>query len=169
MEYTSLRDFVLSYTDETNPNTSFVEKLITMLQKQRGEVNKEIFSFAHRLQDLKNLVFLQSEIFTLRQKLLEDNHILLDKLNILNAQLVASKKEATENMNRNVQIRYNSADERNIVMMGMDKLKEMNQKIELLINHTIFLKDTMTKLDDMKFAIRNTIDINALLGSVPQY
>jgi len=169
MEYTSLRDFILNYKDETNPNTSFVEKLITMLQKQREVVNSEVFNFAHRLQDLKNLTLLQSEIFTLRQKLLEDNHILLDKINILNTQLIDYKKEATENLNKNYQVRYQSADERNTVMMGMVKLKEMNQKIELLINHTLFLKDTMTKLDDMKFAIRNTIDINALLGSVPKY
>lgn len=167
MEYQDLKAFIFNYADETDPTTSFIEKLIIMLQKQRNDVNSQVYSFAHRLQHINGLLLLQSELFNLRQKLLEDNHLILDKINILNTKLHTIKGTAVEELNKSHQVRYQSADERNQVVLGQEQVRTIVQQIETLTNHTIFLKDTMTKLDDMKFAIRNTIDINSLLGSVP--
>lgn len=163
-----LKTFIFNYNDETDPNTSFNEKLIIMLQNQRTAINNQIYDFASRLQNINGLLFLQSELYNLRQRLLENNHLLLDKINILNSQLYNNKKNTMENINKNHQIRFQSADERNQFMMGTDDVRLLSQKIETLTNHSIFLKDTMTKLDDMKYAIRNTIDINSLLGAVPK-
>lgn len=169
MEFQDLKTFIFNYVDETDPTSSFIEKLIIVLQKQRNEVNTQVYNFADRLKHINGLLLLQSELFNLRQKLLEDNHLILDKINILNNKLHIIKGTAIEEINKSHQVRYQSADERNQVILGQDGVRTISQQIEVLSNHTFFLKDTMTKLDDMKFAIRNTIDINSLLGSVPKY
>lgn len=168
MEYIDLKTFITTYNDTTNPENDFIEKLILLLQRQRETVNNQIFLFSNRLQDLKGLVFLQSELISTRQRLLEDIHLILDKLTILNWKLITTKKAQHIKLNKDYQVKFQNATERDQVISGTDEISNLTQKIESLTNHTIFLKDSMQKMDDMRWAIRNVIDINSMLGSVPK-
>ena len=170
IEYKNISTFIDVYQEpEKGAEDELIKRFLIALSSLRENTNKIIFDYANRIQDVKNLTLLQSEIFSTRQKILEDNHLVLDKLISLRSRLKEIKKSEIERINTNVQVRYQSVDERNIVAGGAKNIIELEKNIEALTNYSLFLKDSMGGLDDMKYAIKNTIDINALLGAVPRY
>lgn len=147
---------------------SEVQRFINAIVVKREEVDKKIENFAYRIKDVKSIPLLQSEILSYRQIVLEEIHRILDKLVILNGRMREERKIEIERINSNVQVRYQSADERNAVSSGGKGLVILNQNIEILTNYTMFLKDTMDNLDSMKYAVRTSFDVNTFLGVVPK-
>lgn len=147
-----------------NPNKDLMENL----EKHRKSIDEMIFDYAERLPDIVHIITLQSEILSSRQRLLEMNHEILDKITILNSKLIKLKSNELIKINTTYQIRFQNASERDMVITSNNTINDLVQEIEILTNFSIFLKDTMMKLDDMKFAIRNVIDINSMLGAVPK-
>ena len=52
-------------------------------QKRRSDVSKEIYESIERLSNLKTLKDAQVQMLSLRQRLLEDNHTLLENITML--------------------------------------------------------------------------------------
>jgi len=149
-------------------NKTINEQLIEVLAKNRLEIDNIIFNYAERLKNFIGIRDLQSEIISTRQRLLENNHTVLDKITELNYKLIKLKSAELIKINTSYNIRFQNASERDMVIKSNDVINESAQRIEILTNFSLYLKDSMSLLDDMKFAVRNIIDINSMLGAVPK-
>ena len=57
--------------------------IISKFQKRREDVSKEIYESIEKLSNLKTLKEAQVNMLSLRQRLLEDNHTLLEHITVL--------------------------------------------------------------------------------------
>ena len=128
---------------------------------RRGEVSREIYANIERLSNLKTLKEAQVNMLSLRQRLLEDNHTLLEHITILRKRLREEKSGEMENLSRNLQIRY-QANEKNVVIDG----RTANTKVYLDIfeNQSAFFNDSIKTIDNVIFGIKTRLDIEKTLG-----
>jgi hypothetical protein len=128
---------------------------------RRGEVSREIYSNIERLSNLKTLKEAQVNMLSLRQRLLEDNHTLLEHITILRKKLREEKSGEMENLSRNLQIRY-QANEKNVVIDG--RTANTKEYLDIFENQSAFFTDSIKTIDNVIFGIKTRLDIEKTLG-----
>lgn len=128
---------------------------------RRGEVSREIYANIERLSNLKTLKEAQVNMLSLRQRLLEDNHTLLEHITILRKRLREEKSGEMENLSRNLQIRY-QANEKNVVIDG--RTANTKEYLDIFENQSAFFNDSIKTIDNVIFGIKTRLDIEKTLG-----
>lgn len=128
---------------------------------RRAEVSREIYSNIERLSNLKTLKEAQVNMLSLRQRLLEDNHTLLEHITVLRKKLREEKSGEMENISRNLQIRY-QANEKNVVIEG--RTAGTKEYLEIFENQSAFFSDSIKTIDNVIFGIKTRLDIEKTLG-----
>ena len=90
-------------------------KIADKFKKRRDEVSAEIYEGIVKLSNLKTLKDAQVEMLSLRQRLLEDNHTLLEHISTLRKKYRDERGEEMEKLSRNLQLRY-QANEKTVVI-----------------------------------------------------
>jgi len=142
-------------------NDETKQKISTKFQEKRSEISKEIQENISYLSDLKSLKKAQVNMLSLRQRLLEDNHTLLEHLTILRKKYREDRANEMENLSRNIQIRYQS-NEKTVVIEG--KTSSIKESLEIFENQVSFFNDSIKTIDNIIFGIKTRLDIEKTLG-----
>jgi translation initiation factor 2 beta subunit (eIF-2beta)/eIF-5 len=128
---------------------------------RRSEASKEIYENIEHLSNLKTLKTAQVNMLSLRQRLLEDNHTLLEHITVLRKKLREEKAHVMEDLSKNLQLRYQS-NENNIVLDG--KTSSTREYLEIFENQVAFFNDSIKTIDNIIFGIKTRLDIEKTLG-----
>jgi len=136
-------------------------KISKKFQDRREEISKEIYSNIEKLANLKTLKEAQVNMLSLRQRLLEDTHTLLEHITSLRKKYRDDKSIEMENISRNLQIRY-QANEKNIIIDG--RTSSIKESLEILENQVTFFNESIKTIDNIIFGIKTRLDIEKTLG-----
>lgn len=136
-------------------------KISKRFENRRSDVSKEIYSNIEKLSNLKTLKEAQVNMLSLRQRLLEDNHTILEHVTLLRKKYRDERSLEMENISRNLQIRY-QANEKNIVIEG--RTSSTKESLELLENQVSFFNESIKTIDNIIFGIKTRLDIEKTLG-----
>jgi hypothetical protein len=136
-------------------------KISKKFQDRREEVSKEIYQNIEKLSNLKLLKEAQVNMLSLRQRLLEDNHTLLEHITILRKKYREERSSEMENISKNLQIRY-QANEKTVVLDGKTALSR--ESLEIFENQIAFFNESIKTIDNVIFGIKTRLDIEKTLG-----
>ena len=136
-------------------------KISKKFQDRRAEVSKEIYENIEKLSNLKTLKEAQVNMLSLRQRLLEDNHTLLEHITIFRKKYREERSTEMENVSRNLQIRY-QANEKTVVIEG--KTSNTKESLEIFENQVSFFNESIKTIDNIIFGIKTRLDIEKTLG-----
>jgi hypothetical protein len=136
-------------------------KISKKFQDRRAEVSKEIYENIEKLSNLKTLKEAQVNMLSLRQRLLEDNHTLLEHVTTLRKKYRDERSLEMENISRNLQIRY-QANEKNVVIEG--RTSSSKESLEIFENQISFFNESIKTIDNIIFGIKTRLDIEKTLG-----
>ncbi len=142
-------------------NEETKSKISKKFQDRRAEVSKEIYENIEKLSNLKTLKEAQVNMLSLRQRLLEDNHTLLEHVTLLRKKYRDERSLEMENISRNLQIRY-QANEKNMVIEG--RTSATKESLEILENQITFFNESIKTIDNIIFGIKTRLDIEKTLG-----
>jgi hypothetical protein len=142
-------------------DTSTKKSISDKFQSRRAEVSKEIYENIEKLSNLKTLKDAQVNMLSLRQRLLEDNHTLLEHITMLRKKLRDEKAEVMESVSKNLQLRYQS-NEKTVVIDG--KTSSTREYLEIFENQVAFFTDSIKTIDNVIFGIKTRLDIEKTLG-----
>ena len=162
MENLSLVDFF--DTHDKLPARTLLEKLEKVLAKQRQDYNKDILENILKLKNIKSLNEVHINSLTLRQRLLEDSHILLDKLVNLRKEYKQFKGEAYDHITSNIQIKLKTREEKSAIIEGNENVNEAKAKMEVLDNQILFYSESIKTMDQMLYGLKTRIDVEKMLG-----
>ena len=137
------------------------DKISEKFQKRRAEVSKEIYENIEKLSNLKTLKDAQVNMLSLRQRLLEDNHTLLEHITALRKKFRDEKADVMETLSKNLQLRY-QANEKNVVIEG--KTSVTKEYLEIFENQVSFFNESIKTIDNIIFGIKTRLDIEKTLG-----
>jgi poly-D-alanine transfer protein DltD len=145
--------------DEQKKDTK--DKISTKFQARRAEVSKEIYENIEKLSNLKTLKDAQVNMLSLRQRLLEDNHTLLEHITSLRKKFRDEKADTMETLSKNLQLRY-QANEKNVVIEGRTSVTK--EYLEIFENQVSFFNESIKTIDNIIFGIKTRLDIEKTLG-----
>jgi hypothetical protein len=135
--------------------------IIKKFEARRKEVSNEIYQSIEKLSSLKTLKDAQISMLSLRQRLLEDNHTLMEHITILRKRYRTEKSAEMENLSKNLQIRYQS-NEKNVVIDG--KTSATKESLEIFENQVDFFNESIKTIDNIIFGIKTRLDIEKTIG-----
>jgi hypothetical protein len=100
-------------------------------------------------------------MLSLRQRLLEDNHTLLEHITALRKKFRDEKADTMETLSKNMQLRY-QANEKNVVIEG--KTSVTKEYLEIFENQVSFFNESIKTIDNIIFGIKTRLDIEKTLG-----
>ena len=85
-------------------NEETKKKIAKKFSESRATVSTEIYENIEKLSNLKTLKVAQVNMLSLRQRLLEDNHTLLENITTLRKKFREERSSEMENLSKNLQI-----------------------------------------------------------------
>jgi len=144
---------------------SMLEKLTKVFVKQRAEYNKDILENILKLKNIKSLNDLHIHALTLRQRLLEDSHILLDKQVELKKDYKHLRGLQYEHITNNVQIKFKNKDEKGAIIEGNSGVNKAKSHIDILDNQILYYNESIKTMDQLLYGLKTRIDVERLLGA----
>jgi hypothetical protein len=129
-------------------------------KQERDNYSLEIRRNIEKLNNIRDLKDAQIFFLSTRQRLLEDNHTLIDTLSKLNKSYRQKKGKEWENAS-NQNIRYQS-HEKKVIVEG--KTSDMQETVEIIENQIAFMDGTIKTVDNVLFGLKTRIDLEKLLG-----
>lgn len=142
-------------------NEETKKKIAKKFSESRATTSSEIYENIEKLSNLKTLKEAQVNMLSLRQRLLEDNHTLLENITTLRKKFREERSTEMENLSKNLQIRYQS-NEKTVVIEG--KTSSTKESLELFENQVSFYSESIKTIDSIIFGIKTRIDIEKTLG-----
>jgi hypothetical protein len=142
-------------------NEETKKKIAKKFSESRATVSTEIYENIEKLSNLKTLKVAQVNMLSLRQRLLEDNHTLLENITTLRKKFREERSSEMENLSKNLQIRYQS-NEKTVVIEG--KTSSTKESLELFENQISFYSESIKTIDSIIFGIKTRLDIEKTLG-----
>lgn len=137
------------------------EKIRSEFKKNRESISKEVYSNIELLANMKTLKEAQINLLSLRQRLLEDNHTLLEHLTILKRKMRKDRGVQLESLSKNLQLRYQANEKTVLIDSTTSDSKEL---MEIIENQIMFFKQTIEGVDSALFNIKTRIDIEKSFG-----
>jgi len=136
------------------------QSLSEKFKQERDNYSLEIRRNIEKLNNIRDLKDAQIFFLSTRQRLLEDNHTLIDTLSKLNKSYRQKKGKEWENAS-NQNIRYQS-HEKKVIVEG--KTSDMQETVEIIENQIAFMDGTIKTVDNVLFGLKTRIDLEKLLG-----
>lgn len=140
-------------------------KMISVFRTARDEHGKKIIASILNMRNIRELVNVQVDMLSLRQRLLEDSHILLDKLVNIRKDYRIQKGNAYDRVVNNIQMRTKTTGEKEAIVEGTTEIAELRNKIEILEGQTSYYNESIRTIDDILYGIKTRLDIEKLLGA----
>jgi hypothetical protein len=130
-------------------------------KEKRSEVSSEILQCVEKMASFKSLKEVQVSMLSLRQRLLEDSHTLLEHLSIIRKKYRSERSAQMENISENLQHRY-QYNEKNTIIDG--KTAATKETLDLIENQVSFFNDSIKTVDNVLFGIKTRVEIEKTLG-----
>jgi hypothetical protein len=141
--------------------TSEKKTLSDVFGAKRKAVSEEVQEGIGLMNNIKKLADSQVYFLSLRQRLLEENHTLIEHFTRYKKKYREQKGDEWESVSKTSQLRYNSNEKSTIVDGKTSTIKETIEQIESQIQ---FYQDTIKTVDAALFGMKTRIDIEKMLG-----
>ena len=132
--------------------------------KQREDISKEVYRCASMMRNIKELSSIQTASLSLRQRLLEDSHILMAQLYEIRKKYNQRRGVLFGNIVNNLQLRIKTLSEKDGIVDGDEEVLKIKMNIDLLGGQVEFYSDTIKTVDELIYGMRTRIDMEKLLG-----
>ncbi len=136
------------------------QSLSEKFEKERNNYSLEIRRNIEKLNNIRDLKEAQIFFLSVRQRILEDNHTLIDTLSKLRKSYRQKKGKEWESVS-NQNIRYQS-HEKKVIVEG--KTTDMQETVEIIENQITFMDGSIKTVDNVLFGLKTRIDIEKLIG-----
>ena len=141
-------------------STSVSQNISEKFKIERENYSLEIRRNIEKLNNIKDLKEAQIFFLSTRQRLLEDNHTLIDTLSRLKKAYREKKGKEWERVS-NHNIRYQS-HEKKVIVEG--KTTNMQETVEIIENQIAFMDGSIKTVDNVLFGLKTRLDLEKLLG-----
>jgi hypothetical protein len=138
-----------------------LSSIVSKFEKRRKETSSEIYQNIEKLSSLKTLKEAQVNMLSLRQRLLEDNHTILEHVIILRKKYRVDRANEMENISKNMQMRYQST-EKSVIIEGRTAARK--EYLEVFENQVEFFNESIKTIDNIIFGIKTRLDIEKTIG-----
>lgn len=164
-EYLDLDDQTVQEEAGVDPKDMSVDERKRIVRQRfslkRQQLTREISENAQQLASIRNIKDVQTKVLSLRQRLLEENHSLLNNKVTLGKRLRQARATEMERLTQNVQHRYQQ-NEKAVVIEG--RVSDLIEFMEILDNQIGFYKDSIKTVDSIIFGIRDRLTIEKDFG-----
>jgi len=138
------------------------KKSVAQVFKEKREVfSSEIYDGIKLLDNIKKMSQVQVTFLSLRQRLLEENHTLLEHFTRLKKTYRERKGEEWVDTSKSMQMRYNTNEKATIVD---GKTADIKEKLEQIENQIAFYAESIKTVDAVLFGLKTRVDVEKLLG-----
>jgi uncharacterized protein YlzI (FlbEa/FlbD family) len=141
---------------ESQPKRTIAE----VFREKREMFSSEIYVGIKLLESVKKIPEAQVTFLSLRQRMLEENHTLIEHFTQLKKSYREKKGAEWIDVSSNNQIRY-SSNEKTTVVDG--KTAALKEKLEQVENQIGFYSDSIKTIDAVLFGIKTRLDVQKLL------
>jgi transcriptional regulator with AAA-type ATPase domain len=136
-------------------------QISTKFKAKREEVSAEVLQSIEKMSSFRNLKEVQVSMLSLRQRLLEDSHTLLEHLSVIRKKYRTEKSSQMENISENLQHRY-QYNEKTVIIEG--KTAVTKEMMDLIENQISFFNESIKTVDNVLFGIKTRVEIEKTLG-----
>jgi hypothetical protein len=131
-----------------------------VFREKREMFSSEIYTGIRLLESVKKIPEAQVTFLSLRQRMLEENHTLIEHFTQLKKSYREKKGEEWIDVSKNNNIRY-SSNEKTTVVDG--KTASIKEKLEQVENQIGFYSESIKTIDAVLFGIKTRLDVQKLL------
>lgn len=131
-----------------------------VFREKRESFSGEIYTGIKLLENVRKIPEAQVTFLSLRQRMLEENHTLIEHFTQLKKNYREKKGEEWVDASKSHQVRYNSNEKTTIVDGKTAAIKE---KIEQVENQIGFYSESIKTIDAVLFGIKTRLDVQRLL------
>lgn len=132
-----------------------------VFKEKRESFSSEIYDGIKLLDNIKKMTTVQVIFLSLRQRLLEENHTLLEHFTRLKKTYRERKGDEWVDASKSMQVRYNSNEKATIVD---GKTADIKEKLEQIENQISFYAESIKTVDAVLFGLKTRVDVEKLLG-----
>lgn len=132
-----------------------------VFKEKRESYSAEIYDGIKLLENIKKMTNVQVIFLSLRQRLLEENHTLLEHFTRLKKTYRERKGEEWVETSKSMQMRFNS-NEKSTIVDG--KTAEIKERLEQIENQIAFYAESIKTIDAVLFGLKTRVDVEKLLG-----
>lgn len=131
-----------------------------VFRDKRENFSAEIYTGIRLLENVRKIPEAQVTFLSMRQRLLEENHTLIEHFTNLKKSYREKKGEEWIEASKSHQVRFNSNEKTTIVDGKTATLKE---KLEQIENQIGFYSESIKTVDSVIFGIKTRIDVQKML------
>lgn len=137
------------------------EELSRKFREERGKYSLEIRSGVELLYNIRNIKDIQVKFLSLRQRLLEDNHKLLEHLRSANKKLRERRSVEWEKISKSLAERY-QAQEKKVLVEG--KISITQDTVDMISDQISFYAESIKTVDNVLYGLKTRLEVEKLLG-----
>jgi hypothetical protein len=150
------------FNDETKKEEKDpFSNMIIKYRKTRSTVTLEIKANVELMSSLRGLKEVQVKMLSLRQRLLEDNHMLMENLSTFKKKYRDERAKQMEQLSTNLQHRY-QYNEKTVIIDG--KTANVKEIVDAIENQISFFVDSIKTVDNVLYGIKTRVEIEKTLG-----
>jgi|TARA_R110000868_G_scaffold111935_2_gene301844 uncharacterized protein YlzI (FlbEa/FlbD family) len=131
-----------------------------IFRDKRETFSGEIYVGIKLLENIRKMPEAQVTFLSLRQRLLEENHTLIEHFTQLKKSYREKKGEEWVEASKSHQVRFNSSEKNTIVDGRTATIKERLEQIE---NQIAFYSESIKTVDAVLFGVKTRLDVQKLL------
>lgn len=152
-------------TQPQQQQTDAAQRLEEKFAAQRREYSNEIMTAAQMMKDMRKLIEAKVILLSLRQRLLEDNHLIIANHDKQARLYREAKSEELLNASSNMQVRFNER-EKDKFIDGQPRISKVKATMDFLQNQSNYLSDSIKTVDHALYGMKDVIDMQKLLQGV---
>jgi hypothetical protein len=137
------------------------DELALKFRKKRMEIGVEIQSGIELMGNFKTIKESQVLMLSMRQRLLEDSHTLLEHITSIRRKLKSEKGSHMETLSTDLNHRY-QYNEKNMIIDG--KTAVTKEMVDIIENQLSFFNDSIRTVDNILYGIKTRVEIEKVLG-----
>lgn len=134
--------------------------LSEVFRDKREAFSSEIYTGIKLLENVRRIPEAQVTFLSLRQRMLEENHTLIEHFTNFKKSYREKKGEEWIEASKSHQVRFNS-NEKNTIVDG--RTAQLKEKLEQIENQISFYSESIKTVDAVLFGIKTRIDVQKLL------
>ena len=147
--------------DPTEIKKDPVRALMDGHRLTRKTVTDEIRGDIEKMSDMKGLKAVQVSMLSLRQRLLEENHMQIENLSVVKKKYRNDRAKQMEDLSTNLQHRY-QYNEKTVIIDG--KTANVKEIVDAIENQISFFVDSIKTVDNVLYGIKTRVEIEKVLG-----
>lgn len=138
-----------------------VTQISDKFRKKRTEISGDIQRGIDLMSNFKTIKDAQVNMLSLRQRLLEESHVLLEHVSAIRRKLRSEKGKHLEAISKDLQHRY-QYNEKNVIIEG--KTSNIKETLDNVENQLAFFSDSIKTIDNILYGVKTRVEIEKTLG-----